>query len=372
MVVTIEVPTGSTFDGTSAMGDFRAEGELGACTVKTAMGDIRLDHTGALQAKTSFGNVTVDRVVGDAEVTTSSGDIRLGEIDGAAVVKNSNGDTEIDRVAGDVRVKASNGDVLIGHGRSRPSTPTANGDVRVDEVGQAPGRGRDRGRRARGRHPPRAAAWLDVSTSFGSVRNSLDSADGPRPSEGTVEVRARRPFGDIVIDRSSRRRVDSGEGEGPTMSAASERLRPRDPTAGMRKSYGDKVVLDGVDLSVARGDRVRAARPERRRQDDDGAHPVDADPRRRRRGRASAATTWPREPDAVRAVIGVTGQFSAVDNLLTGEENLHADGRAAPPGSQRGRRRVAELLETLRPGRRRGDDAARRTRAACGGGSTWP
>ena len=29
-----------------------------------------------------------------------------------------------------------------------------------------------------------------------------------------------------------------------------------------------------------------------------------------------------RDPDAVRAAIGVTGQFSAVDNLLTGEENL--------------------------------------------------
>ena len=28
------------------------------------------------------------------------------------------------------------------------------------------------------------------------------------------------------------------------------------------------------------------------------------------------------DPDAVRALIGVTGQFSAVDNLLTGEENL--------------------------------------------------
>src|SRR5947209_12787485 len=28
-----------------------------------------------------------------------------------------------------------------------------------------------------------------------------------------------------------------------------------------------------------------------------------------------------REPDAIRAAIGVTGQFSAVDNLLTGEED---------------------------------------------------
>ena len=51
------------------------------------------------------------------------------------------------------------------------------------------------------------------------------------------------------------------------------------------------------------------------------------------------------EPDAVRAAIGVTGQFSAVDELLTGAENLmlmadlHHLGRAA------GRRRAAELLD---------------------------
>ena len=52
-----------------------------------------------------------------------------------------------------------------------------------------------------------------------------------------------------------------------------------------------------------------------------------------------------REPDAIRAAIGVTGQFSAVDKLLTGEENLllmadlhHLDWRE-------GRRRAVALLE---------------------------
>ena len=52
-----------------------------------------------------------------------------------------------------------------------------------------------------------------------------------------------------------------------------------------------------------------------------------------------------RDPDGVRAAIGVTGQFSAVDNLLTGEENLvlMADLNHLP--KQEGRRRAAELLE---------------------------
>ena len=52
-----------------------------------------------------------------------------------------------------------------------------------------------------------------------------------------------------------------------------------------------------------------------------------------------------REPDAVRATIAVTGQFSAVDNLLTGQENLQLMADLNRLGRDAGRARVAELLE---------------------------
>ena len=52
-----------------------------------------------------------------------------------------------------------------------------------------------------------------------------------------------------------------------------------------------------------------------------------------------------REPDAVRAVIGVTGQFSAVDGLFTGEENLQLMADLRHLGKQAGRQRVDELLQ---------------------------
>jgi ABC-2 type transport system ATP-binding protein len=51
------------------------------------------------------------------------------------------------------------------------------------------------------------------------------------------------------------------------------------------------------------------------------------------------------DPDAVRAVIGVTGQFSAVDNLLTGEENLHLMADRRHLDRRAGRRRASELLD---------------------------
>ncbi len=52
-----------------------------------------------------------------------------------------------------------------------------------------------------------------------------------------------------------------------------------------------------------------------------------------------------REPDAVRAAIGVTGQFSAVDDLLTGRENLALMADLHHLASADGRRRIGELLE---------------------------
>jgi ABC-2 type transport system ATP-binding protein len=113
---------------------------------------------------------------------------------------------------------------------------------------------------------------------------------------------------------------------------------------GVRKSYGDKVVLDDVDLTVAEGSIFALLGP-------NGAGkttmvrilstliPADA-------GEICVAGhNVTADPDAVRAAIGVTGQFSAVDNLLTGEENLRlmADLRHLPRTA--GRQRVAELLE---------------------------
>jgi ABC-2 type transport system ATP-binding protein len=90
---------------------------------------------------------------------------------------------------------------------------------------------------------------------------------------------------------------------------------------GLRRSYGEKVVLDGVDLSVAEGTIFALLGP-------NGAGKttmvqilstlIQPDAGELRVGGHDVV----REPDAVRGVIGVTGQFSAVDGLLTGEENL--------------------------------------------------
>ena len=134
--------------------------------------------------------------------------------------------------------------------------------------------------------------------------------------------------------------------------------------SGLVKTYGKVRALDGLDLAVPEGTVLGAARAERRRQDDGGAHPDDA-ARRRRRVRAEVAGFDVRtQPGQVRAHIGVSGQYAAVDEYLTGFENLDMVGRLYGLGAQRARRRGRrELLEQFSladAGRPAGQDLLRR------------
>jgi ABC-2 type transport system ATP-binding protein len=113
---------------------------------------------------------------------------------------------------------------------------------------------------------------------------------------------------------------------------------------GLRKSFGDQVVLDGIDLEVAEGTTFSLLGP-------NGAGKTTAVQILSTLigfagGQARiAGYDLVKEPDAVRGAIGVTGQFSAVDNLLTGEENLVLMADLHHLRRAEGRRRVAELLE---------------------------
>jgi ABC-2 type transport system ATP-binding protein len=140
--------------------------------------------------------------------------------------------------------------------------------------------------------------------------------------------------------------------------------QPAIAATGLRKSFGDTLALDGVDLEVAEGTIFALLGP-------NGAGKTTAvnilsslispDGGEVR----VAGHDLAREPDAIRAAIGVTGQFSAVDNLLTGEENLQLMADLYHLDRREGRRRTAELLERF-------DlvEAAKKTPATYSGGMT--
>ncbi|MFG2669636.1 ATP-binding cassette domain-containing protein [Streptomyces sp. NPDC048445] len=133
---------------------------------------------------------------------------------------------------------------------------------------------------------------------------------------------------------------------------------------GLRKTYGDKTVLNGIDLAVPAGTVFALLGPNGAGKTtavkilstlvsaDAGSGDI------RVAGHDLAAS-----PQAVRAAIGVTGQFSAVDGLITGEENMLLMADLHHLSRREGRAATAELLERFDL-----TDAAKRPAATYSGG----
>jgi ABC-2 type transport system ATP-binding protein len=151
--------------------------------------------------------------------------------------------------------------------------------------------------------------------------------DGKNPSENDRQISVRR-----LISVS----IEGILGMNMPTSAISVR--------GLRKSFKDKLVLDGIDLDITAGTVFSLLGP-------NGAGKTTTvrilstlsapdSGQARIAGKDLAG-----EPDAVRAAIGVTGQFAAVDGLLTGFENLMLMGRLHHLGKRESRQRATALLE---------------------------
>ncbi len=200
--VTVDLPLYSEVRGDLGMGGFETEGVLGLCDLKTGSGRIRLDQTGPVWAESGYGNITINRAAGDATVKAGSGHIRIQSVDGAVHSKNSDGNTSIGEVTGDVHTKAANGDIGIDNPGGSVTAKTANGNIRVEGIV----RGSVVLETAAGDLSvgirEGTAAWLDVNTHYGKVRNALSPSDGPGASDETVEIHGRTSYGNIKIHRS--------------------------------------------------------------------------------------------------------------------------------------------------------------------------
>jgi len=167
----------------------------------TGVQSVESGYMGGRRANPTYQQVC-SGATGHAEVGTGSGELRIREIDGTAVLKNSNGETRIGEVTGDLRVNTANGDILVDVAHAGVNAKTAAGDIRLGEVM------RDRvvletavGEIEVGIREG-SAAWLELNSLTGTVRNSLTPTEGPGGTGDTVEVKAHTYTGDIVIRRA--------------------------------------------------------------------------------------------------------------------------------------------------------------------------
>jgi hypothetical protein len=201
IAVTVELPAGSQLHGTAGLADFHSDGSLGDCRIRTGAGRIELDVVGNLNVKGGASDISVERVSGATEIGVATGDVRLREVGGAAVIKKSNDDTWVGRVDGDLQVTTANGDILVDVANASVSAKTARGNLRVGDAA--------RGSVALQTHlgdieigiREGTAAWLDVRSTAGAVRNELDASDAPPSAAELLEVRARTHLGNVVVAR---------------------------------------------------------------------------------------------------------------------------------------------------------------------------
>lgn len=164
--VTVEVPAGSGIRGKSGVGDLTATGRLGDVSYWTGLGHVRVGAAATLS------------------VTSATGDVVVGAAGGPVRVRSANGDITVGEAAGDVEATTPNGTIrVLDAGRGSLWLATALGGV---EVGIHEG----------------SAAWLDVETRFGVVRNELTASGPPAEPAETVEVHATTAIGDVIVRRA--------------------------------------------------------------------------------------------------------------------------------------------------------------------------
>jgi hypothetical protein len=200
--VQIEVPSGSRLRGDAGVAGLHVSGSLGECEYKTGVGDIEIEEAGPVHLSAGVGDIAVQRASHRVEITTGSGSVRLGSVDGTAVVKGANGDTWIGAMSRDLRVASANGTIVVDHSNGSVVAKTTNGDVRLNDVGG----GSIVAHTALGKVEigirKGVAAWLDLNTTFGKVHNDLDATSRPDPGDASADVHARSSFGDITVHRT--------------------------------------------------------------------------------------------------------------------------------------------------------------------------
>jgi hypothetical protein len=200
--VTVELPTGSRLTAEISFGGARTTGRLGATRIKAAGGGAELDATGDLWLRAGHGNATVGTADGDVEIIADHGQVRVGTITGEASIKASHGSVQIAETRGEIDAKLSYGDITIDTALASVTAKTAYGSIQLGEI-SAGSVQVDSGYGAVSIGVrPGVAAWLDLRSKEGRVRNELDGDPAAAGAEQSVAVRARTQFGTITIQRA--------------------------------------------------------------------------------------------------------------------------------------------------------------------------
>jgi len=186
VAVDVALPSGSRLQASVVSAQLTADGAYADCKLASVSGDVTVGSaSGKVKVDNVSGGICVQVAKDSASVSTVSGDATFGELQGDIKFRAASGSLTVGRFEGGLNAQTASGDVTVTAAvKGNISVQTASGEV---GVGIAEG----------------TAAQLDLRTQSGSVRNSLESTDGPVEGDETIVVHARTASGDVVVQRAT-------------------------------------------------------------------------------------------------------------------------------------------------------------------------
>lgn len=203
VVITIDLPAGSSLVAYLAHSDVHADGSLGECELHMASGRVQLDRINALQANIAAGEVTIGHIAGHASIDGAAFAMRISEVQHAVKLSSSGGQTWIGHASADLDLSSGRGGFDIDRADGSVTAKTGDGTIRIGRLtrGQAEllnGSGNIEVGISEG-----TAASVDANSERGSVRNSVPPQENLETSDNKVTVHARTRHGDIIIQRAA-------------------------------------------------------------------------------------------------------------------------------------------------------------------------
>ncbi|MBB3665077.1 hypothetical protein FB384_004028 [Prauserella sediminis] len=182
LAVTVHAPEGSAVRVRAAAGPVTVTGTAHRLELTTGSGEVRVgDADGPATIRAGGGDVTTGTLRGGLQLRASRGDVAVAALPATGSVTTAGGAVRLGEVTGDVLVRTSSGDVTVADaGAGTVEATTGSGTIRI---GVRSG----------------VAAEIDLSSGSGRVRSELDVADMAPDREVPLAVRARTGAGDVVV-----------------------------------------------------------------------------------------------------------------------------------------------------------------------------
>lgn len=198
----ISVPTGSSISVETGSADVETHGRLGDADVSTGSGDIRVNESDDTRVRSGSGDIVLDHVHGSLEAKGGSSDLTVGDLAKDSVITTGSGDVDVSNCDGRLRVKTGSGDVTVESASQSVDALAGSGDLVLKRVERGLVKAKTGSGDVRLGVATGTAAYLDVMAATGDVRSNLDAADAPSEGEETVEISIMTGSGDVVLQRA--------------------------------------------------------------------------------------------------------------------------------------------------------------------------